>query len=488
MYFSAMLALVAGCLLPLAFAPFNFYWLAFLSPAVLFYLWLRSTPVQAFKKGLLFGIGFFSVGIYWIYISINTYGNTPTTISLIITVLFILVLSLFPATQGYLITKIFRHKNNTAKCLCVFPASWVIWEWLRSALLTGFPWLFLGYTQISTPLHGLAPLFGVYGISLAVVLISGSLVLLIQRCSQFIKILSIIIIFSLIGIGWAFAYLQWTKPAGPNIKVSLIQGNIKQQIKWQPDRLISILNIYRNLTEQHWSSQFIIWPEAAISTFPQQIQTFMDDLDAAAKRHNVYLLIGAPLINLESKQFYNGMIMLGVGSGKYLKRHLVPFGEYLPLKFLFSWFTNYFQIPMSDFSPGPKQQTPIQINHFKLATFICYEIAYPIEVLEAIKDKQMIIALIDDSWFGDSTALDQHFQIARMRALETGRYVLLCTNTGITAFINPLGKVIAKAPVNKQFALTANAIPMKGNTPLMQWNYYPVAAVIIILLLVGFLI
>ena len=482
------IATLAGAFLPFAFSPFAVYTLAFISPAILFAIWLISTPKQAFIRGFLFGLGCFGVGTSWIFISINTYGQIPFLLSIVITVLFVITLALFPATQGYLLNRLFKNKSDIIKCLCLFPASWVLWEWLRSILFTGFPWLFLGYSQINSPLRGFAPLFCVYGISLTVALISGSLVLLGRRNTYLVKITCVVIIGVLIGAGALLSSHPWTQPAGKPIQVSLVQGNIKQSLKWQPGELQHSLKIYKTLTEKNWGSKLIVWPEASVPTFPQQIKFFFNNMDKNAKLHKDYLIIGAPIMNDKTKEYFNGMMLIGAGKGLYLKRHLVPFGEYLPLKFLFSGLIKTLKIPMSDFTAGSQQQPPFKIGTIPIAPFICYEIAYPMEVLNSVKGKQMIIVITDDSWFGQSIALNQQLEMAQMRALETGRYVLHSANTGITAFINPQGKIKAMLPENKEAVLTATATPMKGNTPLMRWNYYPVLGLVIMLLLLGLLL
>lgn len=481
-----LLALIAGAILPLAFAPFNIYFFGFLSPAVLLYIWLRSSPARSFLVGLFFGIGFFTAGTSWIYISINTYGNTPMPISIIVTALFILVLTAYIAFQGYFFNKLFQYKSTAIKCLCVFPSLWVIFEWLRGTLFTGFPWLFLGYSQLNNPLRGLAPVLGVYGISFVVAFISGCLVVLITKHPKKIKTFATVSIFTIIIASWLLTLVQWTKPFDKPLRVSLIQGNVAQQMKWNPEKLRHILATYQKLTEQHWQSSLIVWPEAAVPIFPQQIPTYINNLNQTAKLHGVALILGAPILNPQTKQYYNGMFLLGINHGEYLKRHLVPFGEFLPLKNVFNWFIKRFDVPMSDFSSGPAHQMDLRINHFLFAPFICYEIAYPDLVLDSVIGKHLIVVITDDSWFGQSIALNQQVQMGQMRALETGRYLLHSTNTGITAIINPKGQIIGLAPIGKKYVLTGEIIPMQGNTLLMWWHYYPIIVLIVVLLLVSF--
>lgn len=483
---SLFFSLLSGAALPLAFAPFDIYALAFLSPIVLLFIWLRSTPWQACLRGLVFGIGFFGVGTSWVYISIHNFGNASMPLSIFITAMFVLLMAIYPAVQGYLVRQLFQNKPKAIQCLCVFPASWVLFEALRGWLYTGFPWLFLGYSQINTPLHAFAPLFGVYGISLTVTLISGAIVLLaLPKKHIVLKTGCVVLVVALVCTGWILSNRLWTKPASKPITASLIQGNITQTLKWQPEQLMNILNIYKNLTEKHWKSKLIIWPEAAIPTYLQDVESYLRYLQKAARFRGDYLVIGSPIYDEKNQKFYNGLTLVGAGKGQYVKRHLVPFGEYVPLASIFGTLMKNFQIPMSNFSSGPDIQKSLRIGKIKLATFICYEIAYSRAVLRHTENTQLIINISDDSWFDQSIALNQQAQMGQMRALETGRPVLLSTNTGLTAFINPFGKITESAPINKRIVLTAKTTPMKGKTPLMQWNYYPVLGAIILLLIIA---
>lgn len=482
---SFLIALLSGAILPLAFAPFNVYTLAFISPAILFFLWLNASPLKAFVIGLFFGLGFFGVGTSWIYISIHIYATTIA--SVLLTIFFLITLALFPATQGYIVRKFFRKRSDCIQCLCILPASWVLWEWFRSHFLTGFPWLFLGTSQLNTPLHGFAPIVGTYGLSLIITWISGCLALLARPNTTKVKSWCVIIICGLVIIGWACSQHQWTKPMGEPFQVSLIQGNVPQQTKWDQKSLLDILEKYKTLTEKNWGSELIVWPEAAIPIFQDQAKPYIQFMDAEIKKHNAYWLFGIPIFDQKTNRYFNGVVLMGKGSGQYLKRHIVPFGEFIPAPWLFTPIGKYFQIPMSDFSPGTWNQPAIKINDIAVAPFICYEIGFPGEVLKGVKNQNLIINFVDDSWFDHSIALSQHLEMSRMRALETGRYILQSTNTGITAIIDPLGKIIAVAPPNQDYVLTGKVTAMQGNTPLMIWYYFPTFIIVIILFLLGIL-
>jgi apolipoprotein N-acyltransferase len=476
------LALIAGMALPFAFAPFECWPLALLSPALLLATWLPCSPQRAFWRGLLFGIGLFGVGASWVFVSIHTYGNTLLPVALFITAGFILILAGLIAVQGFLFTYYFP-KNNGRKLLLAFPASWVLFEWVRSWILTGFPWLFLGYSQMASPLRGLAPLVSVYGVSFATAWTSAVLVSLFYN---FPKRLKLFIGIGLLGL-WlgcaALTTIHWTQPLGKPLKVSLIQGNVPILMKWDVAQLQKTLLLYKKLTEQHWDSQIIVWPEGAITLYNTHAQIYLNQLKNAANYHKTAILTGIPIF-LEDRA-YNGMVVLGEGDGIYLKRHLVPFGEYIPLQSWLGGLLQFLNLPMSNFRSGPSEQVLLNAHEIPIAAFICYEIAYPNLVLREFPEAQLIVVVTEDGWFGKSFASAQQLQIGQMRALETGRYLLSATNTGITAIINPQGQIIHQAPPFQTAVATETIQAMTGRTPVMYGNIYPCIILIMILLLIA---
>lgn len=462
---------LSGALLTLSFAPFNIDSFVFILPAIVLFIFLRSSAKKALWYGTFFGIGFFGTGASWIYISIHQFGNTSVLLAAFITLLFIIVMSLYPATLGYIFRKLFSHFSDAVNCLFVFPLLWVLWEYFRSSFFTGFPWLLLGYAQLNTPLSGFAPIIGVYGLSFLSMLISGALVLLATKQNRAPKIISFCIIFGLIGAGFILKNHLWTHPTGKPVTVSLIQGNIPQTIKWDANFATHNITVYHDLTLQHLNSQLIIWPEGAFPVYAQEAMQWINTLSAIAKQHHSNIIFGVPY--QVNNHYYNGLLLIGENHGVYLKRHLVPFGEYTPLPSVFGKIMAHFQIPMSDFAKGPVAQSELKINAIHLAPFICYEIAFQNEVLDSAENSGILITLSDDSWFGKSIALAQHLQIAQMRSLETGRPQLLSTNTGITAFISPLGEIIKAAPIDQRVVLTETIQSMAGKTPVMQMMPHP---------------
>lgn len=478
--FKALISFLAGILLVFAFSPFGIRFLAILSPALLLWCLLDTNKKTAFAHGLFFGCGFFGAGAYWIYISIHTFGEAPLAVSLLITTLFILALSLFTALSTYLFSCF--KTNLSFRCLALFPSIWVLAEWLRSWVLTGFPWLFLGYSQVDTQLRAFAPVIGVYGLSFLLVFISAMLIVLLKgaRKEKFAMLL-------LLGLVWlgtkALMHANYTNTLKPPISVSLIQGNIPQSLKWDAEQAAKTLKTYEELNRTQMRHTLIVWPEAAVPIFKSQARTYLNRLNTHLKQKDQILITGIPVDQWPN--FYNGIVMLGIAQGEYFKIHLVPFGEYYPLKWLVSPLFDYLKIPMSDLTPGPSAQPLLDAHGLSIAPFVCYEIAYPQQVLTQAKQAELLITLTDDSWFGNSVAAAQHLEIAQLRALETQRYLLFSTNSGISAIINPNGELIAHLPMNQTGIIHGQIHAVQGLTPLMRWGYTPLAVLILGLLLIG---
>lgn len=473
------LALAAGALLPLAFAPFNFYLLGLLCPALLFWLWRRVTPARALWRGWLFGLGQFGVGVYWVYISIHTFGHAPVIVTLGLTVMFIAFLALYPALLGGLSVRWFPGDDRWRRLL-VWPAAWALLEWLRGWVLTGFPWLSIGYSQTDTPLAGYAAVLGVFGVSWLLALCAAAVTLL-PRFS------AVLLLLGVIGGGVALEHIAWTHAVGKPRKVALIQANISQAVKWQAEQREPTLELYRNLTRAHWDNDLIVWPETAVPIFYDQVaQTFIAEMQAEARAHHVDLLIGIPVQDAAGNRYYNAMMSLGTQQDFYRKRHLVPFGEYLPLRPALGWLLDYLQIPMSDFSAGPSRQTLLHAAGYPAGLSICYEDAFGEETIMDLPAAAYLVNVSNDAWFGDSLAPHQHLQIARMRALETGRYLLRATNTGISAIIGPHGQILARSPQFQATVVTGAMQPMAGATPYVRWGNHAIVTLLSLCLALAF--
>ncbi|MGR6035762.1 MAG: apolipoprotein N-acyltransferase [Candidatus Nitrosoglobus sp.] len=467
-----ILVLTVGFFGPLAFSPYDLYILAIIAPALLIATCRDLSVQRAFWRGWLFGLGWFGVGVSWIYIAIHDFGYTSVPLALSLTGLFVAFLSLFPALLAGLVTFWFPHESK-CKYLLAWPAAWVLMEWFRGWILTGFPWLNLGYSQIESPLYGLAPILGVYGVSLAVVFSAG-LILVAWYWLGRVRFMA----FSGLGILWGLvfllSYVPWTMAVGRPLQVSLIQGNIPQAIKWQPEQVKSTLERYWQLTAKHWDSDLIVWPEGALPVFYHQVaDSYLASLAAEAQSHKADLLIGLPVFDQEIGKYYNGVLSLGSRQAFYYKRHLVPFGEYVPFDKYLRGLINFFNLPMSSFSPGPKEQPLLQVADYLVAISICYEDAFGEEIISALPEARLLVNVTNNAWYGDSLAPHQHLQISRMRALEAGRDLVRATTNGISAIIDAKGALQATTPQFKIATLTGSVQPRIGATPYVLWGNGP---------------
>lgn len=477
----AIAAWISGALLVFTFAPFNWPVITFPVLAALLFFWHNASRKQAFALGFYFGLGFFGSTVSWVYISLHNFGQAPFWLAILLTILFIAYLALFPAFCGYLLARFFT-KNILSKYLLAFPGLWVLTEWLRGWFLTGFPWVFIGYSQTQGFLKSFAPMVGVYGISWLIACLSGLLAaIFLMKKSWRSCFFMIVILMGIIGTSYFLSRVQWTQPISSPIPIALLQGNISQTVKWQAEQIPKTLAIYQNLINEAKTSQLIVLPEAALPLTQIQATHYLENLAKQARLQPRSLIIGIPVV--ENQSFYNGALALGETTAVYHKRHLVPFGEYMPLRFLLNWLNHYILIPMADFSVGAKKQPPFYVlNHVELAIYICYEIAYPELVRSDFPAAQAILVLSDDSWFGNSFASAQHLQIAQMRALETGRYAMVSTNDGLTAIIDPQGKITAIAPPKIRMVLSGEIRAMSGTTPWIAWGIHGVLWLNLILL------
>lgn len=463
------LSLLAGASLPLAFAPFGWYPLAVPALAVLFALWLSSSPRQAFWRGWLFGLGMFGAGTSWVYVSIHYFGNIEPAIAALVTVLFIAILALYPGLLGYMLARLFPQPGP-GQLLVVFPAAWTLAEWVRGWFLTGFPWLNLGYSQVDGPLSGIAPLLGVYGVSWATALSAALLLVVLSRRGAWRPRAAVGLVL-LWGVAWVPSQISWVQPQGAEVRVSLVQGNIKQDMKWNPDQLQPTMDLYRRLTQAHWDSNLVIWPETAVPDFYHLVaDDFLADVAAEARASHTDLLIGIPVFDVATERYYNSVISLGTHESFYYKHHLVPFGEFFPLRPVLSAVQGFFQVPMSDFSSGALGQPPLQAASLRIGASICYEAAFGEEIIRSLPAADLLVNVSNDAWFGDSLAPHQHLQMARMRALEGGRYLLRATNTGISAIIDPRGRLVATSPQFQVHVLTGTVRAMHGATPYVVYG------------------
>jgi len=463
-------ALAAGAAAVLGFSPADLPVFTFGALAVLTHFWVRApSPRAAFCVGLAFGCGFFLAGVSWVYVSLHRFGGMPAPLAALATLGFCAFLALFPALAGWAQAKL--------RAPLAIPALWTLGEWLRGSILTGFPWLSAGYAAIDTPLAGYAPLGGVYLMSLAAMSAAGLLWLIAANRARWYAAAG----FALIGIaGAALQHAEWTAPAGSPLSVGLLQGNVSQDLKFDPARYERTLHTYARLAEGS-RARLIVLPETAVPRFLDLVEpAYIERLKAAAVRNGGDLLLGIPL-RTGSGTYLNSVVSLGVSPPlAYDKTHLVPFGEFVPPGF--RWVLGVLRIPLSDFSRGGALQRPMAVAGERVAVSICYEDAYGSEIARRLQGATLLVNASNVAWFGDSLAPGQHLQIARLRALENGRMMLAATNTGITAAIAADGTVIAQLPQFTEGRLEIQAQGRSGTTPYARFRDAPALALCMILL------
>ncbi len=475
-YFSA---LFCGLLLPFAFAPYDQSWLLYPLLTGLFLMLVEQTPAQAFKRAFWFGLGWFAHGVHWIYYSLHYHGGAPALMASVMVLLLAAYLALFPATVLAAGRRWFKL-SASKQLVLLFPLLWVLAEWLRGTVLTGFPWLQLGYSQIDTPLAGYVPLLGGLGLTYLVALSCGLLAVLVykRRLVQSLAVLA-----SIWLLGYGLMPIDWTEKTGEPVRVSLIQGNIAQSDKWQRHMRQPTLDMYRELTRQHWDSDVIIWPETAVPDYQFRVRPYLAELKREANGHDVDVLLGLFIRDQNKRRYYNSVINLR--DGVYKKRHLVPLGEYYPFRSLLTFFSRWIKIPMSDVDSGPERQPLVEMAGQTVGISICFEDVFDRDVRKDLPEARLLINVSNDAWFEDSPEAWQHHQIARMRALETGRYMLRATNTGVSSVIDASGQVQAIAPQFERYVLSAEVQPLMGRTPYVMWgNYLLISLVVSVLVLV----
>jgi apolipoprotein N-acyltransferase len=476
-----LLALAAGAALSFAFAPWNYWWLAMLCPAVLLWLWSTAdSPRESAWRGFAFGVGLYSAGTWWLYISIHVFGLAPVWVALLVMSALVLVMASYQAALGYVIAR-WLPIRSARDGLLVVPAAWVLVEWWRGWFLSGFPWLSLGYSQTDTWLAGLAPVGGVYLLSFCLLTGAGAILTLWKGMGSD-RLLAIVVLILPWVLGVTLQQREWTQRSGESRSVAIVQGAISQDMKWLLSNRENILDTYAGLHRQALGADLIVWPESALPDLANLYADYIGQVWSESRKGGSAMLLGVmrqsdEAVGAESV-YFNSVLALDKGEPAfYDKRHLVPFGEYFPVP---QWVRNVLRLmnlPYSDFTAGADEQPPLQVAGLKIAINICYEDAYPASLNRAARESDLLVTVTNDAWFGRSSARYQHLQIARMRAIESRRFLVRAANDGVSALIGPHGELLGHAREFQPDVLRGRIEPRSGSTPyLMLGNTFVIGA------------
>lgn len=478
------IALIVGALAPLSLAPFHFWPIGMVSAAIFALLIFQQSTARVMQRSFCFGLGLYGVGVSWVFVSIHFYGGASAAFAVLLTFLFVSFLALVFSLPFYVFG---RWLNRHALGLLVtFPMIWMLGEWLRSWLLTGFPWLYLGYAHVDTWLAGWAPVTGIFGLSFFVVF-TGAVIAawclrgqLTQDSNRLLTGATLVL--GLIWLGGAgLKTVEWTELGEEAIQVAIVQPDIAQDIKWQTDYVQPTLDLLTDLSSDLWDNDWIIWPEAAVPLTYHDALPFLNEMNQRADETDTGLITGIIYDDMSARRYYNSIVGFGDALGIYHKRRLVPFGEYVPLESWLRGLIHFFNLPTSIISLGPRQQGGIRVNNIDIAPAVCYELAYPELMAESASKAQVLLNISNLGWFGDSIGPPQFLQMGQMRALETGRYLVYSTNNGTSALINRSGKIEQQTRAFVAETLSGKIYPATGATPFMWWGNWP-------LIIFGFLL
>ncbi|GGM86239.1 apolipoprotein N-acyltransferase [Shewanella xiamenensis] len=491
-----VLAFILGASTALSFAPYSL-WIIY-PVAMALALWLSGSlsSKASFFHWLSFGFGCFAVGISWVHVSMDTFGGLPLAASVGLMALLALYLALYPALTGLGLAWLTRANTPSLwRNLLLFPALWVLTEWARGWVMTGFPWIWAGYSQTQGPLKELASIIGALGLSFLIAMLAGALALCFSK-----RYKSLLILLPIIAVAaWTAPKLTQIKPTGESVKVALVQGNIPQSMKWEPEALWPTLLKYMDLSREHFDADIIVWPEAAIPAPESMVQDFLDNANKVANLNHTSIITG--IISRQHDEFYNSLIVLGNhnqkqqdtpdyesdGSNQFKKHHLLPIGEFVPFEALLRPIAPFFNLPMSSFARGDYQQPNLSAVGHKIAPAICYEIAFPEQLRDSVNlGTDLLLTVSNDAWFGTSNGPLQHMEIAQMRAIELGRPLVRATNNGVTAVVDEHGNITAALPQFETGVLSATIPLVTGQTWFAKIGQTPLLLLCGALLLVGF--
>jgi apolipoprotein N-acyltransferase len=489
-FVGSAVAFVAGMLLALSFAPFQWWPLAILAPALLMWLWDGASPRRAAVLGFWFNAGTFSVGTYWLYIAIKQIGHAPFILALLLMAGLVAIMGAYHALLGWAVAK-YLPPRGAMRWLVGIPGAWLFIEWWRSWFVSGFGWLALGYAHTDNWLGGLAPVVGQFGLGLLTLVLAGTLVAVLLGDKR-LRIVSGAIFVVIWAVAFVLRDVEWTQPYSRPITVAVVQGAIPQDEKWIGENLDGILEIYRARTREAHGADLIVWPESAIPDLANNHIEYIRDVYQEASAKGSSLMIGTlreeDNPKTKEEEYFNSVLSMDKatpGVGWYDKHHLVPFSEFFPVPgFIRSWL-RLMTLPYSDFNRGAAQQAPLEAAGQRISASICYEDAYGSTQLPALRTATMLVNVTNDAWFGHSTARYQHLQISRMRALEAGRPMVRAANDGVSAVIGPRGEIVATAPEYEANVMRASVQPRIGLTPYARTGNWLIVCLALVFGLAG---
>ncbi|RYY76082.1 MAG: apolipoprotein N-acyltransferase [Gammaproteobacteria bacterium] len=472
------IALLAGCLVPFSFAPFNIWPLSIIALVTLALLIKNQAPKKVLWRCWLFGIGMYGLGVSWIYVSISGFGGAPVPLAAFLVIVFVFFMAAFFSMPFYIFGRWFS--SSALGLIIAFPATWLISEWVRTWLLTGFPWLFIGYGDLANWLSGWAPVIGVMGLSLLSAVTAGWIAQTIYNPEKSAaSILTGFVVTALWITGFALQHVEWTEISKAPISIAIVQPNIDQEEKWQVDSRESTVDLLRKKTEPLWGHKIIIWPEAAITQIYSDALPFLNEINRKASDNDSGLITGIIFDDQKKDIYYNSVVTLGKAIGIHHKRRLVPFGEYVPIEALRNMI-EFFNLPTSIISLGPEEQYGLKIDDLLISPSVCYEVAFPDLIAKNALDSQLLLSVSNLGWFGDSLGRHQFMQMAQMRALETQHYYAYSTNNGPSAIFDRKGQVTAYTNAFEQTVLSSEVFAATGATPFMKLGSLPLVVISIL--------
>jgi apolipoprotein N-acyltransferase len=488
-YVGSSIALLAGMALSLSFSPFGWWPVAVLSPALLLWLWQDAAPRRAAVLGFWYSFGTFSVGTYWLYISLRLIGHAPVPLAVALMLGLAAIMGAYHALLGWAVAR-FLPARGALRWMVAVPGAWLLIEWFRSWFLTGFGWLALGYAHTDNWLGALAPVVGQYGLGLLTLVMAGGLVTLLLGGRRERIAAGVAIALPWVA-GFALRGVEWTRPFGRSIEVAVVQGAVPQDEKWIKGNLDAIVALYQARNREAHGADIIFWPESAIPDLANNHIHFYRDVYAEASKHGSAMIMGTLRAEVKADgndEYFNSVLAMDKdtpGVGWHDKHHLVPFVEFFPVpQFVRNWL-RLMSLPYSDFNRGAAQQPPLEAAGQRIAAGVCYEDAYGATLLPAMRTATLLANVTNDSWFGRSTARYQHLQISRLRAMETGRPMVRAANDGVSAVIDAHGGLSATAPEYEANVMRARLQPRLGLTPYARTGNWPAVSLALVFFCAG---